>query len=157
MSVSLAFYDPKYKEYFETYDLPHHQLQYTSLPLHTVYTCRELPNRFPVVILFENKAVGFLLLNGWERVREYSDNQEALLLTSYSVNARYQGKGIAKQSLKLLPLFINQHFPEKRELILAVNHRNKAAQIVYEKAGFVDKGIRLEGPKGELFVYHMNL
>ncbi|WP_306659888.1 GNAT family N-acetyltransferase [Bacillus sp. AFS002410] len=80
-----------------------------------------------------------------------------MLLRAYSIDSNFQGKGIAKQSLKLLPDFVKAHFPEKNEIILGVNHKNIAAQHVYLKSGFVDKGVRVMGKKGELFVMHMDL
>lgn len=141
----------------EDYFLPDEQMNFTSLPLEAIKKCGQDEERHPIVILYDNKPAGFFVLHGWEGVKEYSDNKEAILLRAYSINYTYQGKGIAKKSLALLPLFVKENFPCKKEIILAVNFNNKTAQQVYQKCGFKDKGIRAMGRKGELLIYHLNL
>ncbi|WP_259347129.1 hypothetical protein [Niallia taxi] len=42
--------------------------------------------------------------------------------------------------LEQLPLVVKGNFPFSNEIILAVNKENAAAQLVYKKAGFIDKG-----------------
>lgn len=155
--VTLDFYKPEYKWQLENYYLPQEQLKYTSLPLDAIAECEKEAGRHPVVILFHHSPAGFFVLHEWEGVKEYSDNRDAILLRAFSVHFSFQGKGIAKQSLMLLPSFVKKHFPNKNEIILAVNHMNKAAQHVYKKSGFKDKGLRVMGKKGELFILHMNL
>lgn len=78
-------------------------------------------------------------------------------MRAYSIDSRQQGRGFAKQSLQLLPSFIKKHFPENNEVILAVNLKNKAAQHVYKKAGFVDKGKRIMGNKGKQLILQKGL
>jgi RimJ/RimL family protein N-acetyltransferase len=72
-------------------------------------------------------------------------------------NSTFQGKGIAKASLLALDAFVKKYFPSKKEIILAVNHKNTVAQHVYKKGGFIDKGIRVMGRKGELFIFNKYL
>lgn len=155
--ISLDFYNPEYKSYLMSYYLPEDQLKYTSLPLDAIVKCEKEKERFPVIIFYNNVPAGFFVLHGWEGVKTYSENKKAILLRAYSINISYQGKGIAKQSLRLLPSFVKKHFPDKNEIILAVNHMNKAAQHVYRKGGFIDKGLRTMGRKGQLFIMHMDL
>ncbi|GIN87894.1 hypothetical protein J6TS2_42800 [Heyndrickxia sporothermodurans] len=57
----------------------------------------------------------------------------------------------------VLDSFVKKEFPSKKEIILAVNHKNKIAQHVYKKGGSVDKGIRVIGRKEELFILHKEL
>ncbi|MDK8641502.1 hypothetical protein [Niallia taxi] len=42
--------------------------------------------------------------------------------------------------LEQLPLVVKGNFPFSDEIILAVNKEKAAAQLVYKKAGFIDKG-----------------
>lgn len=156
-NVTLDFYKQEYRAQLEDYDLPEEQTKYTALPLDAVLTCEQTTERYPVVILYNGEPAGFFVLHGWNGVKEYSDNKNAILLRAYSVHYSFQGKGIAKKSLQLLPPFVKKHFIGKNEIILAVNYNNQIAQQVYLKSGFVDKGVRVMGPKGELFIYHMDI
>ncbi len=155
--ISLDFYKSEYKILLENYYLPEEQRNNTALPLDALKQCEQDHTRYPIVILYNQIPSGFFVLHGWEGVKAYSHNKEAILLRAYSVNHTFQGKGIAKASLQLLPEFIKENFPFANEIILAVNLHNKVAQQVYQKCGFVDKGIRVMGPKGELLVYHLNI
>ena len=155
--VALDFYSSKYKSILEHYFLLEEQVNFTSLPLDAIKQCEQDDDRHPIVILYNHELAGFFVLHGWEGVKEFSTNKEAILLRAYSVNHAYQGKGIAKNSLKLLPAFVKENFPDKKEIILAVNINNKIAQQVYRKCGFKDKGIRAMGRNGELLIYHLAL
>ncbi|WP_332102993.1 GNAT family N-acetyltransferase [Sporolactobacillus terrae] len=101
-----------------------------------------------MVILYHHKPAGFFVLHGWNGVKPYSQNRRALLLRAFSVNADFQGKGIASKALCVLDAFINVHFPATTEVILAVNHKNTIAQHVYEKVGYIDYGTRVMGKYG---------
>jgi RimJ/RimL family protein N-acetyltransferase len=155
--VSLEFYKEKYKPNFQNYFLPEEQLNYTSMPLEAVAKSQIEAERFPIVILQNLVPAGFFVLHGWEGVKEYSENKDAILVRAYSINTPHQGKGMAKESLRLLPSFVRKHFPDKNEIILAVNQSNIIAQNVYKKGGFIDKGVRVKGRKGQLFIFHMDL
>jgi RimJ/RimL family protein N-acetyltransferase len=155
--VRLAFYQPKYKHQLEQYHLAADQIKFTAHPLDAILTCEIEKDRFSLLILSNDVPAGFFVLHGWEGIKSYSDNKKALLLRAYSINSTFQGRGIAKESLRLLPSFVKEHFPEINEIILAVNYKNFAAQHVYKKSGFIDKGIRAMGNQGELFIMHLNL
>ncbi|MGJ7913261.1 GNAT family N-acetyltransferase [Neobacillus sp. LXY-1] len=153
----LAFYTPDYKTFFEDYVLEGDQLKFTSEPLDALKICDEDPGRYPVVILFNDEPAGFFVLHGQEGVKEYWENDQALLLRAFSVNPKYQGKGIAQKSMMQLPEFVKEHFSGVNEVILAVNCKNVAAQHVYKKTGFIDKGVRAWGRNGEMFILHLDL
>lgn len=155
--VSLVFYKPEYKERLSNYSLSVEQQRYTAFPLDALQKCEVEPDRHPIVILYGNQPAGFFVLHGWEGVKDFSNNNEAILLRAYSINAEFQGKGIASQSINLLSPFVKKHFPDVNEIILAVNHANIVAQTVYKKGGFVDKGIRAMGREGEMFIYHLDI
>ncbi|WP_423410209.1 GNAT family N-acetyltransferase [Heyndrickxia sp. MSNUG] len=156
-SVSLDFFKPEYTALLEDYDLHDSQKKYTAMPLEALIMCKMDRERHPVVIFYGNELAGFFVLHGREGAKEFSDNKDAILLRAYSVNATFQGKGIAKKSMSLLPSFVRKHFPTKNEIILAVNHANEIAQKVYLNGGFIDKGIRALGREGEMFILHLNL
>jgi RimJ/RimL family protein N-acetyltransferase len=155
--VSLVFYQPEYRVMLSNYSLSKEQQRFTALPADALEKCEFEPDRHPIVILYDNQPAGFFVLHGWEGVKEFSNNKEAILLRAYSINADFQGKGIASQSIKLLSSFVKEHFPYVNEIILAVNHANIVAQTVYKKGGFEDKGLRAMGREGEMFIYHLNV
>ncbi|KAA0548048.1 GNAT family N-acetyltransferase [Bacillus sp. BGMRC 2118] len=155
--VTLEFYNDDYKEHLQHYELSEEHSYYTAFPLDAIKMCENDEERFPIIIDLNGLPVGFFVLHGYNGVKEYSDNEKALLLRAYSVQTTYQGKGIAKQSMQLLTKFVKNHFNTKNEIILAVNKQNVTAQLLYKKSGFIDKGIRVMGPKGELHIYHLAL
>ena len=59
----------------------------------------------------------FALQTG-DRVQEFTENESALLLTSFSINHNRQRKGYAKKSLALLQEFVQRYFPMKMKLYL---------------------------------------
>lgn len=155
--IALDFYKEEYKSKLSDYHLSEEQSRYASVPLEAVSTCEKDSTRHPIIILYDGEPAGFFVLQGWEGVKAYSDNQDAILIRGYSVNSKFQGKGIAKESLLALDSFVKLNFPDKKEIILAVNHKNTIAQHVHKKGGFIDKGIRVMGKKGDLFVFHKDL
>lgn len=155
--ISLNFFKPEYNGLLEDYQLHEGQMKYTALPIDALAKCEVDPGRHPVVILYGNKLAGFFVLHGRDGTKAYSDNQNAILLRAYSVNTAFQGKGVAKCSMGLLPSFVKKNFPSMNEIILAVNHANKIAQHVYFNSGFIDKGIRAMGSEGEMFILHMEI
>ncbi|UNU73104.1 GNAT family N-acetyltransferase [Moraxella nasovis] len=87
----------------------------------------------------------------------YTDNPNALLLRSMSVNPIYQG--YAKQALDkaLLTAFCKAYVPKCDEIVLGVNHANVTAQKVYEKVGFKKCQRTYLGQAGVQFVYSLAL
>ncbi len=138
-----------------TYCLPEEQAIYTSLPIDVIKTFEKDSDNQPFVIYLERDLIGCFALhtNG----NAYTKNKNAILLKSFSIDARYQQKGLAYQSLKALPEIIKHHFPEKKEIILTVHHTNTPAINLYRKADFIDFGHKFEGEFGEEWILHFNL
>jgi RimJ/RimL family protein N-acetyltransferase len=155
--VRLEFYQPVDRPLFDKYYLPEEQKQFTAHPFEALAACENEPARHPVMILHNHVPAGFFVLHGWEGVKDYTDNKQAMLLRAYSVDLSFQGKGIAQESLRLLPDFVKKCFPLVNEIILAVNEKNTRAQHVYKKSGFVDHGLRAMGRKGPMFIYHLKI
>lgn len=84
--VSLVFYKPEYKERLSNYSLSVEQQRYTALPVDALQICESEPDRHPIVILYGHQPAGFFVLHGWEGVKDFSDNNDALLLRAYSIN-----------------------------------------------------------------------
>lgn len=156
-AITLSFFKTEHNALLANYQLNEEQKRYTALPFDALEKCDIDRDRHPVVIHYGNEVGGFFVLHGWGGVKQFSENQDAILLRAYSVNASFQGRGIASNSMSLLPSFVREHFPSKNEIILAVNHSNKIAQHVYLKGGFKDKGNRAMGREGEMFILHMDL
>ena len=156
-TVSLKCYHPVYLEQLKTYQLSIEDQEFTGMPLESIGICSKDKNRYPIVIDDSGLAVGYFVLHGGEDIKGFTDNDYALLLRTYSVDSRYRGMGMAKQSLRLLPDFVRKHFLYVNEIILAVNHRNTAAQQVYKKGGFADTGKRILGRTGEQLIFFMKL
>lgn len=94
-----------------------------------------------VILDYNGVPVGLFALQTGDRVQEFTENENALLLTSFSINHNRQRKGYAKKSLALLQEFVQRYFPIKNEVVLAVNEKNIPAQNLYEKVGFKIKGL----------------
>ncbi|MEH7389207.1 GNAT family N-acetyltransferase [Bacillus sp. JJ1474] len=155
--MELHFYNDRFKDSIEQYTLSEEQLSFTGTPKE----CNELsnidPERYSILGIEGEQLVTFFVLHKNEGVKPYSNNKNALLLRAFSTDFHHQGKGYARQSIKLLPEFVRSYFPEINEIILAVNLKNEVAQGLYKKNGFVDEGVRKMGRKGELIImsYHL--
>ncbi|MCZ0875237.1 GNAT family N-acetyltransferase [Peribacillus frigoritolerans] len=152
--VELKHFSNEYFDVLNSFELPEEQVQFTALP-NKILEATEGQHR--IVILSENEPVGFFLLHSTERVKEYSDNPKAMLLTALSVNHAKQGKGYAKQGMLLLSDFVKSEFPNCDEIVLVVNHKNLPAQQLYLKVGFQDTGKRKIGPIGEQFIMNLSV
>lgn len=105
-------------------------------------------DKFPVTIFFQNKAVGFFVLDFGADKFELTENENSTLLRSLSINPDYQGKGIGKTSMIILSDFVKENFPDCDEVVLAVNFNNNSAYDLYLKCGFEDQGKKRQMSKG---------
>lgn len=149
--VTLKFYDDSYYNDLKQYVLTEEDVYFSARPLDVLESCLNDPRRRMVLILRGGVAGVFILQSG-SVVKEYSDNPNALVMFSYSVDSRKQGQGIATGSFRKLDDFVKEHYDNVDEVVLGVNVRNKSAQRVYEKAGFEDTGRSFEGPVGRQII-----
>lgn len=152
--VELQHYKTEFFESLSQFSLPEEQGKFTAKPSEMLEASDE---RFPIVILHKSKPVGFFVLHSSLRVQEYTDNPKAMLLTAFSINHNQQGKGYAKKGLLQIDYFVKEFFQDCNEIVLAVNHKNIAAQKVYEKVGYQDTGRRKVGQLGEQFIFSYSL
>jgi len=140
-----------------TYELPMELSRFSAHPVEAIKSCMVDHSRIPVVIENDQTMVGFFILHGWKGVQAYHSNQKAILLRAFSIDAKQQGKGFASQGMIQLPAFIKKHFPDRDEIILAVNVKNDIAQHLYRKSGFQDHGIVIDGRQGPMNILHYSL
>lgn len=155
-NVALKFWNPSDQEILEKFHLPDEQLAFTLLPKEALKEATDDRTRYPVVITCDEIPVGFFVLHCGRDISEFTSNPGAILLRSLSVDSPYQGKGIAKRAMMLVPEFVELYFPDIREL-LAVNYRNTVAKMMYLKSGFIDTGTTREGKSGPQYLLHYNL
>ena len=150
--LELVHISDEHWDRLNSFELAKEQRQFTSLPNRFKEVAE---GQYRIVILNNMEPIGFFILHSTDRVKDYSDNPNAILLTSLSIDQVKQGKSLAKNAMLLLSKFVLNEFPNCNEIVLAVNHKNIAAQHLYKKVGFQDTGKRRFGPIGEQFI--MNL
>ena len=153
-TLELVHFSKDYVDVLHDFDLPDEQSQFTALPKDISI---EMVGQYPIIILSDNIPVGFFVLHSTERVKEYSSNPNAMLLTAFSIDHKQQGKGYAKKGMLALSNFIKREFKGCDEVVLVVNHKNIPAQNLYLKVGFVDHGERKMGPIGEQIVMNLHI
>lgn len=152
--VSLSLYDSNMSL---KYELPKEQLEFSGMPQDIIDRDKENPLKHLVIIQARNEAAGFLVLDESEDRKKYSNNPNALLLRGFSVNPKFQGRGIATGSIYALQEFSKSEFPNFDEVVLGVNARNKPAIRLFKKAGFEDTGRRFMRTSGEQIVMSMRI
>ena len=120
--------------------LEERQRQFTIMPIEALKRFQNHPNSYPIVITFFLYPVGFFLLQDGEIAMHYYDTENKMIIRSLSVDPTFQGVGIGKKAMLLLPFFVKQHFSQIKELFLLVHKKNKRAEKLYKKVGFEDWG-----------------
>ncbi|QEL79842.1 GNAT family N-acetyltransferase [Bacillus sp. JAS24-2] len=155
--MQLYFYNENFRNIINQYTLSEEQLCYTGLPKKLVKLSSEDSNRHSILAMKDNELVTFFVLHKNDGVKPYTNNEKSILIRAFSTDFHHQGKGYAKQVLKILPDFVRNNFLGINKIILAVNVKNVAAQSLYKKCGFCDNGVRRMGRKGELIIMSYNL
>lgn len=146
--IKLTIYNDSYRKSLENYPLSEEHLSFTRHPLELLQRADINATYIPIIITEEDQVAGFFVLDTGEDKFHYTDIAESILLRGYSIHPNFQGRGIAKNSMKLLHTFVAKHFPDIKRIVLGVNEANNAAQAVYAKSGFVDEGRRFNGRSG---------
>lgn len=152
--VELKHFSSEYLTGLNSFVLTDEQKQFSALP-NKFEEAADGQHR--IVILSDNTPVGFFLLNSNERVKKYSTNLNALLLTALSINQTAQGKGYAKKGMSFLTEFVKSEFPKCDEIILVVDKENIPAQNLYLKVGFEDTNERKIGRIGEEITMRLSI
>ncbi len=155
--ISLQLYEPKYKAKLAKFYLTDEQKRYTTIPIEALEKCTEDPTGRPIVVLSGEVPVGFFILHTGEGIHEFTENPQAMLLRAFCINHRYQGRKYAARALSVLPPFAQKYFPDKKEIILAVNKDNEPAKGLYGKVGFHNTGAEKIGRSGPMHIYSYTL
>lgn len=99
-----------------------------------------------------NDVVGFFVLREGLRRPDWAP-PGTVSLHNFRVRPGFQGKGVGRRCIALLEDWFARERLVQPKLMLAVNARNAPAIAAYEKIGFVDTGLRHEGPQGAQFVF----
>ncbi len=100
-----------------------------------------------LVIFHRDIVVGLLLLKRRGSLPEWAVRRAAVV-SALRIDQRFQGQGIGTTALKLLPIWLSREWPEITCIMLSVDEANLQGRRVYEKAGWVDRGMRVEGRIG---------
>ncbi|MNM19281.1 hypothetical protein D3C81_295880 [compost metagenome] len=147
--VALTPYRAGHREGLLAFTLPQEQEVFTGMPAETLDTALQDDNRDPVVVICGEAPVGFFVLHGWDGIGDiYSGNSRALLLRAYLIDRASQGRGYGRESMALLPDYVERYHPGTEEIVLLVNERNRGAERLYLASGFYDTGLRRLGAKG---------
>ncbi len=156
-TIKLVEYNEHYQKQLSDFHLPEQQLEFTSLPLEKIHNPSISSDTVHVMIIHEGVPVGYFALEQGKKLLKYTDQPHTRLLTSFSIDSRHQGKGLAKKGLTLLPDFIKDTLPDIKMVVLGVNKRNQAAINLYLKTGFIDENELYEGPKGPQHVLRLKI
>ncbi|OPB84724.1 GNAT family N-acetyltransferase [Elizabethkingia ursingii] len=147
-------YNNEHYEALTSYVLDETQSQFSLVPREILDNPEIMENkrRFQYTILHENNVAGFFSLDFSSDLQNYSDNANAVLLRALSMNPKFQGKGIAKSAMIMLPDFVKQQFPEAEKIVFGVNATNENAYKLYLKTGYLDSGEIYEGKRGPQYI-----
>ena len=152
-AIDLVFYEDCYREALYGFELGAEQEKFTASAYDAIQTLID-PHRHLIVVLTGGRPVGYFILHEKSGPVEIGSHEHALLIRSLAINAVDQRKGYALEAMLQLSEFVRGNFQGITELILIVNHANLPAQKLYQKAGFVDRGVRRQGKIGEQYVYN---
>lgn len=101
-------YNDEHYEALTSYILDETQSQFSLVPREILDNSEIMENkrRFQYTILHESNVAGFFSLDFSAHLQNYSDSANAVLLRALSMNPEFQGKGIAKSAMIMLPDFV---------------------------------------------------
>lgn len=145
--MKLVPYNPELKSVVENIEVKAEDRKFTRTPLHNIELAQEDEERHSIVVLDdEERCVGYFVLHEGSGVAPYSSNPKALFFRSFSIDARYRGQGYGTATMRELPQFVKNHYPEVNEICLTVNTDNDIAQRLYQRLNYTIQGeTTLEG------------
>ncbi|MCS3529947.1 GNAT family N-acetyltransferase [Chryseobacterium sp. JUb7] len=149
------------QEYFSevNYTLDDIQSKYTSTAAFALQRIKDRNTglEHPVTIFDDDKPVGFFTLDFGEDKLDITDNKNAVLLRSLSVNPNAQGKGIGKSAMILVDDFVKNNFINCDEIVLTVNQNNPLAYNLYIQVGYLYEGKTKIGRIGPQYLMYKKL
>lgn len=156
--IQLKFYEQKDFPGVN-YTLDENQLQYTATAEQALKKIEEREDTlaFPITILKDEHPCGFFVLDFGKDKLELTDNRDAMLLRSFSVNPELQGKGIGKTAMVKVDEFVRENFKDCNEIVLAVNQNNTSAFQLYRNTGYRYEGKTKIGRSGPQYIMYKKL
>ncbi|MCS4305542.1 N-acetyltransferase [Chryseobacterium sp. BIGb0232] len=157
--IRLAFFKPEKHLSEVSYDLDEHQMRFTATANQALQNIKKRDDHdaFPITILKDDVPVGFFVLDFGKDKFELTDNANAVLVRSLSVDPKMQGKGIGKIAMMQLDDFVKVNFEDCHEIVLAVNQKNDLAYHIYLKAGYIFDGKTRIGRSGPQYLMYKKL
>ncbi|CAA7387574.1 GNAT family N-acetyltransferase [Chryseobacterium fistulae] len=156
--INLRFFTP---EDFPklNYALDETQLKYTSTVEEALIRINERNDSqlFPITVFKYENQVGFFVLDFGEDKFDLTENKNAVLLRSLSINPLEQGKGIGKVAMAAIDNFVKAHFKECDEIVLAVNQQNLIAYKLYTAVGYRCDGKSRMGRSGVQYLMYKRI
>lgn len=152
IKMFLVEYEKRFEKIVSKYLLNDEMKYFTGLPIEST-KISEANSKYHSILCFSStKLVTFFALDEGNDKFNYTSEKDSLLLRSFSTDFRYLRNGYGKEALRLLPDFVNDKYPFIKEIVLAVNSKNKPAYSLYVQSNFIDNNTRVDGKKGELIV-----
>jgi RimJ/RimL family protein N-acetyltransferase len=131
------------------------QVEYAGTIERSIERCRsDTTGDVQGVAIFQgDTVVGFLELKRRLAAPVWASSQ-TVVVSSLRIDQRFQGQGIGTTALTFLPAFVLHWWSDAESIMLAVDEENGAARRSYEKAGWVETGVREQGRIG--WVRYMN-
>ncbi|AZA79373.1 GNAT family N-acetyltransferase [Chryseobacterium sp. G0186] len=142
-----------------SYSLDENQLRFTATAEQALENIKKRADNdaFPITILEDDIPVGFFVLDFGKDKFELTDNENAVLVRSLSVNPEIQGKGVGKIAMMQVDDFVKKNFKDCNEIVLAVNQQNDLAYHIYLKAGYIYDGKTRMGRSGPQYLMYKKL
>ncbi|WP_312903122.1 GNAT family N-acetyltransferase [Chryseobacterium taichungense] len=156
--VKLKFFEQK--DFPEvSYTLDENQLQYTATAEQALKRIEERKDTlaFPITIFENDEPAGFFVLDFGNDKLELTDNHNSMLLRSFSINPKRQGKGIGKAAMVQVDEFVRENFKDCDEIVLAVNQNNISAYRLYLAVGYQYEGKTRIGRSGPQYLMSKKL
>lgn len=138
--MEIKIYHPQFLEAIQSIQLSEEDARYTKTPLENLESAKANENRHPTFVMEGGKCVAFFTLHEGDGPAPYSTNPKAIFFRSFTVDARYRGKGVGKRVIHQLSTYIKDTYPHINEILLTVNIDNPRAIHLYEQAGYLHIG-----------------
>ena len=100
-----------------------------------------------LAVLAAQQVVGFLVLKRGASLPAWAQASDAVI-SAMRIDLAHQGKGYGTLALRAVYAFVRTQWPASARLVLSVDEENAPGRRAYEKAGFIDSGLREQGRIG---------
>nr|WP_231993332.1 GNAT family N-acetyltransferase [Mitsuaria sp. 7] len=100
-----------------------------------------------LAILDRRQVVGFLVLKRSASLPPWAHASDAVI-SAMRIDLAHQGKGLGTLALRAVFDWVREQWPASTRLVLSVDEDNAPGRRAYEKAGFIDSGLREQGRIG---------